>query len=121
MTFLRRGYEECRRLGYKNPVLTSEETHYLSTTYPIWLILCNIWGFHGGVYGEFRLLGCDAMWALLEPTFQLLLIIDDIPRSRILSILKTEGTSFSESSVLTRLDGAQSPKAGFFWLIFSWQ
>jgi hypothetical protein len=25
-------YEECRLLGYKNPVRTSQETHYVTTT-----------------------------------------------------------------------------------------
>jgi hypothetical protein len=25
-------YEECRLLGYKDPVLTSQETHYVSST-----------------------------------------------------------------------------------------
>jgi hypothetical protein len=25
-------YEECRLLGYKNPVCISQETHYISTT-----------------------------------------------------------------------------------------
>jgi hypothetical protein len=27
-------YEECRLLGYKNPVRTSQETHYVSATEP---------------------------------------------------------------------------------------
>jgi hypothetical protein len=35
-------YEECRLLGYKNPVRTSQETHYVSTTEPSRLILCKI-------------------------------------------------------------------------------
>jgi hypothetical protein len=50
-------YEECRLLGYKNPVRTSQETHYVSTTELSWLMLSKIWGFHGGDYEEFRLLG----------------------------------------------------------------
>jgi hypothetical protein len=50
-------YEECRLLGYKNPVRTSQETHYVSTTESSQLMLCNISGFHGGDYEEFRLLG----------------------------------------------------------------
>jgi hypothetical protein len=49
-------YEECRLLGYKNPVLASQETHYVSTTEPSPLMLCNIWGFHGGNYKECLLL-----------------------------------------------------------------
>jgi hypothetical protein len=39
-------YEECRFLGYKNPVLTLQETHYVSVTEPSLLTLCKIWGFH---------------------------------------------------------------------------
>jgi hypothetical protein len=50
-------YEECRLLWYKNPVHTSQETHYVTITEPSWLMLCKIWGFHGGDYEECRLLG----------------------------------------------------------------
>jgi hypothetical protein len=35
-------YEECRLLGYKNPVRTSQETHYFSTTESSQLMLCRI-------------------------------------------------------------------------------
>jgi hypothetical protein len=35
-------YEECRLLGYINPVRTSQETHYVSATEHSRLILCNI-------------------------------------------------------------------------------
>jgi hypothetical protein len=41
----------------KNPVRTSQETHYVSATEPSQLTLCRIWGFHGGDYEECRLLG----------------------------------------------------------------
>jgi hypothetical protein len=34
--------EECRLLGYKNAVLTSQETHCLSATEPSRLMLCKI-------------------------------------------------------------------------------
>jgi hypothetical protein len=34
--------EECRLLGYKNPVRTSQETHYVSATEPSRLMLCKI-------------------------------------------------------------------------------
>jgi hypothetical protein len=61
-------YEECRLLGYKNPVLTSQETHYVSATEPNRLMLCKISGFHGGHYGECRLLECYAVWFLYECT-----------------------------------------------------
>jgi hypothetical protein len=50
-------YEECRLLGYKNPVRTSQETYYVSATGPSQLMLCNMWGVHGGDYEESRLLG----------------------------------------------------------------
>jgi hypothetical protein len=35
-------YEECHLLGYKNPVRTSQETHYVSATKPSRLILYKI-------------------------------------------------------------------------------
>jgi hypothetical protein len=50
-------YEECRLLGYKNTVRTSQETHYVSTTESSQLMLCKIRGFHGGDYEECRLVG----------------------------------------------------------------
>jgi hypothetical protein len=50
-------YEEYRLLGYKNPVRTSQETHYVSATEPNQLMLCKISCFHGGDYEEYRLLG----------------------------------------------------------------
>jgi hypothetical protein len=49
-------FEEHSLLGYKNPVFTSQETHYVSATDPSQLILCKIWGFLGGDYEERRLL-----------------------------------------------------------------
>jgi hypothetical protein len=49
-------YEECL-LGYKNPVRTSQDTHYLSAKESSQLMLCKIWGFHGGDYEVCRLLG----------------------------------------------------------------
>jgi hypothetical protein len=56
-------YEECRLLGYKDPVRTSQEKHYLSATEPNQLMVSNIWGFHGGYYEEY-LLGYDVVWLL---------------------------------------------------------
>jgi hypothetical protein len=50
-------YEECRLLGYKTPVPTSQEAHYVSATVLSRLMLCKIWGFHGGDYEKCRLLG----------------------------------------------------------------
>jgi hypothetical protein len=43
--------------GIKKPVRTSQETHDISATEPSRLMLCKIWGFHSGEYGECRLLG----------------------------------------------------------------
>jgi hypothetical protein len=43
--------------GIKNPVRTSQETHYISAIEPNRLILCKISGVHGGDYAECRLLG----------------------------------------------------------------
>jgi hypothetical protein len=57
-------YEECRLLGYKNPFLTSQETHYVSTTELSRLMLCKIGGFQGGDYEECRPMGCGAVWLL---------------------------------------------------------
>jgi hypothetical protein len=51
------GDEEYRLLGYKNPVRTSQETHYVSATESGQLMLCKICGFHGSDYEECRLLG----------------------------------------------------------------
>jgi hypothetical protein len=50
-------YEECRLLGFKYPVRTSQETRYFSATESSQLMLCKIWGFHGDDYEECRLLG----------------------------------------------------------------
>jgi hypothetical protein len=35
-------YEECRLLGYKNPVRTSQGTHYVSATEFSQLVLCKV-------------------------------------------------------------------------------
>jgi hypothetical protein len=51
------GYKECRLRGYKNPVRTSQETHYVFAAEPSQLMLCEIWGFRGGDYKEWRLRG----------------------------------------------------------------
>jgi hypothetical protein len=50
-------YEEFRLRGYKNPVRTSQKTHYVSATESSRLMLCKIWGCHGGHYEECRLRG----------------------------------------------------------------
>jgi hypothetical protein len=43
-------------LGYKKPVHTSQETHYVSATASSRLMLCKILAFHGGDYEE------DVFW-----------------------------------------------------------
>jgi hypothetical protein len=63
-------YEECRLLGYKNLVHTSQEIYYVSATEHSQLMLCKILGFHGGDYEECRLLGCYAVWLLQERNFR---------------------------------------------------
>jgi hypothetical protein len=40
----------------EKPVRTSQETHYFSTTLSSQLMLCKIWGLHGGDHEECRLL-----------------------------------------------------------------
>jgi hypothetical protein len=50
-------YEECRLLGHKNPVHTSQEAQYVFATEPSWLMLCKISSYHGGDYEQFSLLG----------------------------------------------------------------
>jgi hypothetical protein len=47
-------YEECRLLGHKTPVRTSQETHGVSATEPSQLMLRKIWGFHGGDYEKYH-------------------------------------------------------------------
>jgi hypothetical protein len=55
---------ECRLLGYKNTVRTSQETHYVSATESSQLMLRKISNFHGGDYEEWRILGSYAVWLL---------------------------------------------------------
>jgi hypothetical protein len=59
-------HEKRRLLGYKYPVRTSQETHYVSTTEPSRLMLCKISGFHGGAYEECRLPGMLRHLALVR-------------------------------------------------------
>jgi hypothetical protein len=50
-------YEECRILGYKDPVCSLKGTHYVSATETSRLMLRKILCFQGGDYEECRLLG----------------------------------------------------------------
>jgi hypothetical protein len=56
-SFLGGDYEECRLLGYKTSVRTSQETHYASNTELSQLVQRKILGYHGGDWEELRLLG----------------------------------------------------------------
>jgi hypothetical protein len=56
-TFSRRWLEECRLLGYENPVRSQQETHNFSATETSQIMLCKIRGFHGSDYEECLLLG----------------------------------------------------------------
>jgi hypothetical protein len=124
-------YEECRLLGYKNSVHTSQETHYVSTTESSQLMLCKIWGFHGSDYEECRLLICYAVWLLYESTFRRnvsppssrwqesasvlrLLVTANVPSSPILVTLKVETIRPSETSSLTRDTGSNVPEDVIF-------
>jgi hypothetical protein len=57
-------YEKSHLLGYRNPVHTLQETHYVSDTEPSQLIVCKILVSHGSDYEEYRLLACDALCRL---------------------------------------------------------
>jgi hypothetical protein len=117
--------EECRLLGYTNPVCTSHKTHYVSATEPSRLRLCKIGGFNGGDYEECRLMECDDMWRFknrrleemyrfqgeknqramllyLRSVLQLLVTSNTVPSSLILWSLVIESIPSSETSVLTR-------------------
>jgi hypothetical protein len=49
--------DKCCLLRYKDPVCTSQETHYVYATESSQLILCKTWDIHGCNYEECRLLG----------------------------------------------------------------
>jgi hypothetical protein len=48
----------------QNPVGTSQDKHYVSTTEISQLMIRKILGFHDGDYEECRLLGCGAVFLL---------------------------------------------------------
>jgi hypothetical protein len=56
LRFSRRWLWRMSSSGIKNPVRTSQETHYISVTESSQLMLCKIWCFHGGDCEEWRLL-----------------------------------------------------------------
>jgi hypothetical protein len=63
----------------------------------------KIWGFHGGDYKEWCILGCYAVWLLvfLRGVRRLLVTANVVPSSLILVTLMKEALSSSETSVLT--------------------
>jgi hypothetical protein len=110
-------YEQCRLLGYKNPVCTSHGTYYISATGPSRLILCMISGFHGGGYEECRFLECDAVWVLQESTFGRNVsppssVWKESSSSLILSTLMMEEIRSSEMLVLSRATRRHIPEDG---------
>jgi hypothetical protein len=137
-------YEECGLLGYRNPVRTSQETHYVSTTESSQLMLCKIWCFHGSDYEEWRLQGYKTPVFTSQETHKLsttdssqLMLCkiwafhgSDCKECRLLgcdagSILMMKIRS-CETSVLTRgtrshipedgiLQSLNCPKISFFW------
>jgi hypothetical protein len=108
-TFLRivgGDYEECRLMGYKNPVRTPQGRNYVSATESSWLMLCKIWGFHSGDCGECRLQACYAVWLLQ------LLFTANVPSSLTLSSLMMEAMHSSETLLLTRGTRRHIPEYG---------
>jgi hypothetical protein len=121
-------YEECCLLGYKNPVRTSQETHYVSATESNRLILCRISVFHGGTYGESRFLGCDSV----------ALVRTDVSEVRITSFIRVKrielGTTLTitskwstlilftlrstETTILTRATWCHIPEDGILYVLW---
>jgi hypothetical protein len=116
-------FEECRLLGYKNSVRTSQETHYVFATGPSRLMLCRIWGFHGGNYEECRLLGCYALWLFknrrfgglsasiirVRRTCELGTLAVTSNRRKLVTLIM-EALSSTETSVLTRTTRRNIPE-----------
>jgi hypothetical protein len=101
-------YEECRLMGYKNQVHTSQETHYVSATDRGRLIFCNIWGFHSGVV-FWDLTPCGSCKTRRFGGSYSLVTADAVPSSPILFTLIMEAIRSSETSVLIRTTRRKIP------------
>jgi hypothetical protein len=93
-------YEECRLLGYKNPVRTSQETQYFSATQSSQLMLCKICAFHGSDYEECRLLGHKNPFRTSQETHyiseiwrRVALVRTKVSEKRVASIIRVERMS----------------------------
>jgi hypothetical protein len=92
--------------------------HYVSATEPSRLMPYKIWSVHGSDYDECRLLRCDAVWLLLEPTLVFLhsvLTANVDPSWLILFTLMMVATRFSEMSVPTRTILRHIPEDGILY------
>jgi hypothetical protein len=100
-------YEECRLLGYKTTVRSSQEKQYVSATELSCLMLCKIWGFDGGDYEICCLhmapCGTYRFHHQSGKNQRVTIVATNVfPSSPILVILMMEEISSSEKSVLTR-------------------
>jgi hypothetical protein len=119
-------YEKCCLLGYKNPVRTSQETHYFSATGPSRLMLCKIWVFTAvammnAVFWDVSPCGSCKNRHLggIYRLHQLLFTANVLPISLFLFTLMTEEICSSETSVLTRVTRRYIPEDGIFRCYFT--
>jgi hypothetical protein len=98
-------YEEYRLLRYKNPVRTSEETHYVSATEPTTAtikncVFCDVTSC--GFCKNRRYCGTYRLYHQGDKVLRLL-ITHNVPSSPILGTLIMEATSSSETLVPIRV------------------